>query len=284
MQATEVVDDNRTILANPLRSEGPRSSVDLARRPARSLRTDDVPEVVTQAEELLHRLRRMVGHPPMDIELTGGTAADDAAAELIAGAETSVTLVATGSVQQLDDETPFYRPLFDAACRHRSVRTVVRPDQVTCPAARRPLDRLERAGGRVRVTHGAGDLLVLVVDRRNVLVRQSQRRRDGEAVVVRGTPLLDSLLRLADHQWERAQDLSQLPSGPPDAGIGPSGESRGTLLRYLAAGVKDETAAREMSVSLRTYRRYVAILMGELNATSRFQAGAVAAHRGWLAE
>lgn len=279
-----MVDDNRTILANPLRSEGPRSSLDLARRPARSLRTDDVPEVVTQAEELLHRLRRLVGHPPMDIELTGGTAADDAAAELIAEAEASVTLVATGSVQQLDDETPFYRPLFDAACRHRSVRTVVRPDQVACPAARRPLERLERAGGRVRVTHGAGDLLVLVVDRRNVLVRQSQRRRDGEAVVVRGTPLLDSLLRLADHQWERAQDLSQLPSGPPDAGIGPSGESRGTLLRYLAAGVKDETAAREMSVSLRTYRRYVAILMGELNATSRFQAGAVAAHRGWLAE
>lgn len=286
---TSVAVDNLTLVTNHSRSESllpayggdPSSSAFPATVPSRSA---EIPEVVAQAEELLRRLRRLGGHPPQDIEVTGGLAADAAAAELISAAEASVTLVATAPVKHLEEETPVYHSLFDAARRHRAVRTVVRPDQVTCPAARRPLDRLERAGGHVRVTHGAGDLLILVVDRQHVLVRQFHRRRDGEAVVVRGTPLLDSLLRLADSQWDRAQDLAALPSGLPDEGIGQAGESRATVLRYLAAGVKDETAAREMSISLRTYRRYVAILMGELNAVSRFQAGAAAVQRGWVAD
>jgi DNA-binding NarL/FixJ family response regulator len=41
----------------------------------------------------------------------------------------------------------------------------------------------------------------------------------------------------------------------------------------LGAGLKDETAARELGLSLRTYRRRVADLMAALGADSRFQAG-----------
>jgi hypothetical protein len=276
---------SRTFAPSVVPPRGSLATLDLDRRLAPAGRTAAVPEVVAQAEELLHRLRRLVGQPPADIELTGGTAADDAAAELICDAETSVMLVAATPARHLDAETPLYDSIFDAARRRRAVRTVVRPDQVSCPAARRPFDRLERVGGRVRVTHGAGDdLLILVVDRRHVLLRQTDRRRDGEAVVVRGTPLLEGLLRLAESQWDRAQDLARVPAGPADETIGQSGESRATVLGYLAAGVLDETAAREMGVSLRTYRRYVATLMGELNAASRFQAGAMAVQRGWIAD
>ncbi|MFE6864739.1 hypothetical protein [Nocardia sp. NPDC057668] len=53
-------------------------------------------------------------------------------------------------------------------------------------------------------------------------------------------------------------------------------------LECLAAGLKDEAAARRMSVSLRTYRRYVADLMIRLNAPSRFQLGVRAAELGLL--
>lgn len=275
---------SRAFAPTTVRPRGSLTTLDLDRRLVPAGRTAEVPEVVAQAEELLHRLRRLVGQPPADIELTGGTAADEAAAELISEAEASVMLVAATPSRHLDAESPLYDSLYDAVRRRRAVRTVVRPDQVSCPTARRPFDRLERAGGRVRVTHGSGDLQILVVDRRNVLVRQPDRRREGEAVVVRGTPLLEGLLRLAESQWDRAQDLARVPAGPAEETIGQSGESRATVLGYLAAGVKDETAAREMSVSLRTYRRYVATLMGELNATSRFQAGAMAAQRGWVVD
>ncbi|NEE20393.1 response regulator transcription factor, partial [Streptomyces sp. SID7499] len=44
----------------------------------------------------------------------------------------------------------------------------------------------------------------------------------------------------------------------------------------------DEVAARELTVSVRTYRRYVAEIMTLLDATSRFQAGVRAAELGLL--
>ncbi|MGW0752886.1 hypothetical protein [Streptomyces sp. NPDC002587] len=54
------------------------------------------------------------------------------------------------------------------------------------------------------------------------------------------------------------------------------------VLRQLALGTKDETAAREMGMALRTYRRVVAQLMENLDARSRFQAGFLAGQRGLL--
>ncbi|MEU4487633.1 helix-turn-helix domain-containing protein [Streptomyces purpurascens] len=52
------------------------------------------------------------------------------------------------------------------------------------------------------------------------------------------------------------------------------------VLRALASGATDETAARELGMSLRTYRRRVAELLLALNAGSRFQAGLRAGEMG----
>lgn len=54
------------------------------------------------------------------------------------------------------------------------------------------------------------------------------------------------------------------------------------ILSCLHAGVTDEVAARELSVSVRTYRRYVAEIMELVGADSRFQAGVYAAELGLL--
>lgn len=52
------------------------------------------------------------------------------------------------------------------------------------------------------------------------------------------------------------------------------------IFRCLASGLTDEVAAREMHISLRTYRRRVADIMRTVGASSRFQAGLLAAHHG----
>ncbi|MFB7503158.1 LuxR family transcriptional regulator [Streptomyces broussonetiae] len=54
------------------------------------------------------------------------------------------------------------------------------------------------------------------------------------------------------------------------------------ILGSLQAGVTDEVAARELTVSVRTYRRYVAEIMSLLGASSRFQAGVRAAELGLI--
>jgi DNA-binding CsgD family transcriptional regulator len=68
-------------------------------------------------------------------------------------------------------------------------------------------------------------------------------------------------------------------AGPP-AGLDPRERA---LLSLLSAGSTDESTAVRLGVSVRTVRRMVAGLMDRLGARSRFEAGAKAACRGWLA-
>ncbi len=70
-------------------------------------------------------------------------------------------------------------------------------------------------------------------------------------------------------------------NGQHNNNSGPSDSER-LLLRLLSLGAKDEAAARHLGVSVRTVRRMIADLMRRMDARSRFQAGILAAERGWL--
>lgn len=90
-------------------------------------------------------------------------------------------------------------------------------------------------------------------------------------------------------------------AGAPDSTAGASGSAPGTqgplagtpspaagslsledrrLLALLAAGLKDDAIARQLGTSPRTLRRRLRHLLDELNAETRFQAGAQASRRG----
>jgi DNA-binding NarL/FixJ family response regulator len=50
----------------------------------------------------------------------------------------------------------------------------------------------------------------------------------------------------------------------------------------LASGLGGEAAARRLGTSLTTVRRQIANLKDTLHADSLFQAGCIAARRGWI--
>jgi DNA-binding CsgD family transcriptional regulator len=54
------------------------------------------------------------------------------------------------------------------------------------------------------------------------------------------------------------------------------------ILRLMAQGEKDEAISRRLSISVRTCRRHIAEYMTQVGATSRFQAGVIAAGNGHL--
>ena len=54
------------------------------------------------------------------------------------------------------------------------------------------------------------------------------------------------------------------------------------MLQLLAKRLTDEAVARALGAGLRAERRIVADLMDRQNASSRFEAGVVAARRQWL--
>jgi len=103
-------------------------------------------------------------------------------------------------------------------------------------------------------------------------------RPDGvwQATMVRDEAIIAAVDAMCVNGW-----LTGVPISAEAASDGLV--SRETMLQitgYLAEGRIDEIAAREMSISVRTYRRYVAEVMRCLGATSRFQAGVRAAELG----
>lgn len=116
-----------------------------------------------------------------------------------------------------------------------------------------------------------------VVDQRIIMLPQTgEDYRDG-ALVAAGLDFIPLLLwAMNAASTGAAQHTSQ--------GMDPDqlDTSTAEVLRQMSLGLKDETAARNVGVSLRTYRRTVAQLMDKLNAQSRFQAGYQAAQLGLL--
>jgi len=106
-----------------------------------------------------------------------------------------------------------------------------------------------------------------------------------DALVTHSRPLIEALTELFEYHWARALPVgdserrpTQLGTTPPRS---PSTEER-ALLSLIGAGLKDETIARQLGISVRTLRRRTQDLFADLGADNRFQAGVEAARRGWV--
>ncbi len=162
-------------------------------------------------------------------------------------------------------------------------------------------------------------LKLIVVDRRVAVLpfTDSEDEDRFRCILVQRSALTDALYALFEVLWRQATAWpTQLSGGPNGSGVrsagsvivrsnsatawsnstaarpnGTAARSNGSavltdeeqvLLSYLAAGLKDEAIARQLACSRRTLRRRVDGLLDKLGASSRFQAGALAAQRGWL--
>jgi DNA-binding MarR family transcriptional regulator/DNA-binding CsgD family transcriptional regulator len=137
----------------------------------------------------------------------------------------------------------------------------------------REIHDLTRRGERARVLPGLR-VKMAIADRRLALLPLTFDMNDVRAAVIRPSALLDALVDFFELCWQQALPLH----GDADE----IGEDDKALLALMAAGLKDEAIARRLGWSLRTMRRRTSALHTRLGATNRFQAGAIAARRGWL--
>jgi hypothetical protein len=108
-------------------------------------------------------------------------------------------------------------------------------------------------------------------------------RPDGQpptALFVKPSELLSGLVLLFELLWERAVPLVPAQSGD-EADERPP-EVDDVLVALLAAGFKDESIARHLSVSPSTVTRRMARLMELTGTSTRFQLGMQAVRRGWI--
>ncbi|MBL1114893.1 response regulator transcription factor [Streptomyces sp. 110] len=229
---------------------------------------------------LLHSRRLTT---PSPVVRTDGARLGDSLAPLIGGARYSVAVTLTGA-------GAFENAVIEELDRTPS-RAVVR---VLCnvPAAEGVAERLRpltRVRPEVRVSQSELRGIV-VVDGASALVQTQVQEPvgqepegqgpEGQVAVVNDLGAVRALELLFAGAWSRGRKLAD------HLGLAPRlrTEFARTVLEALRAGHTDETAARAINVSLRTYRRHVAEIMRELDASSRFQAGARAVELGLLAD
>ena len=98
--------------------------------------------------------------------------------------------------------------------------------------------------------------------------------------VVREPNVVAWVIATFEQLWAEAQPLEDaLSRDTEDAELD---QTRAAILRLMAEGEKDEAISRRLSISVRTCRRQIADYMAQVGATSRFQAGVIAARAGHL--
>ncbi|WP_405807443.1 DNA-binding response regulator [Streptomyces sp. NBC_01187] len=156
------------------------------------------------------------------------------------------------------------------------VRKLYSPAALVDERSREYLSDLADRGGQVRIAATALPHETIIIDRRYAILAGVHAPGGREYTVTTAPTLVGGVHALFEAAWETATDLKTFLRGEQpqlDAG------SR-TVLRALGSGATDEAAARELGMSLRTYRRRVAELLTTLDAGSRFQAGVRAGELG----
>jgi len=134
--------------------------------------------------------------------------------------------------------------------------------------------RRDELGARIRIT--AEEINeTIVIDRRVVILAGDVRTGQRSYSVITQPETVQGVMSLFETAWRSATDLAVY-----SAQVAEIRELAPAVLDLLGQGVKDEAAARQLGLGLRTYRRRVAELMAALGADSRFQAGVRARELG----
>jgi hypothetical protein len=156
------------------------------------------------------------------------------------------------------------------------VRKLLTPSALADEASRRHLNEITAAGGRVRISSAPLPHETIIIDRRVMILASPEAPGPREFTVTTSPALVSGVHALFLAAWDNATDLAAYLSGDRPH----LDDDNRAVLRALGAGYTDETAARGLGLSVRTYRRRVAELMATLEADSRFQAGLRAGELG----
>ncbi|GAA3975728.1 helix-turn-helix transcriptional regulator [Streptomyces marokkonensis] len=185
----------------------------------------------------------------------------------------SLTTNPTGIISR--ESADFSRPV-DLRVLRRGVRmrTLMAAPALDDRATLTYLHELAGKGAEIRISHQPLERMI-ICDRSAALTPLDRAHTAKGALLIREPGLVATLVALFDRMWAMAQELPTPDDEPPT-------EIERRILRSLYTADKDESGARDLGISVRTYRKHVASLMARLRATNRFQAALLAQERGWL--
>jgi DNA-binding NarL/FixJ family response regulator len=159
-----------------------------------------------------------------------------------------------------------------------SVRKLLTPAALADEDGRRHLRQIIARGAQVRISASPLPCETIVIDRSFAILAEAVPASGGprEYTVTNTPSVVGGVWSLLEAAWQAATGFDDyLRSDRPQLDAGGR-----AVLRMLGDGHTDESAARQLGLSLRTYRRRVAELLAVLDAGSRFQAGVRAGELG----
>lgn len=262
---------DRGSAASPATTLAPRVHAELADLEERRARLDAVRASLSgyAADHMVGQARGWAGVP---LELLGLEQSFAAVEDLQRG--TTGEVLSCHPVVDFDVDAPSYVELLEhQLAGGRPMRGLYPADVADDSARLRYVRHWAEAGEEVRLaTHPLPSIAVFGQDAALVV---SDRSGDNPgALIVRAPALIGLVRELFEAYWSRATPMAARDTAR-------SGDAD-QLLALLRLGLKDESIARQLGVSLRTVRRRVALLMADLDATTRFQAGLEAGRRGMV--
>ncbi|MFB7618766.1 LuxR C-terminal-related transcriptional regulator [Kitasatospora sp. NPDC056181] len=173
------------------------------------------------------------------------------------------------------------RPLDERVLRRGvSMRTLLGAAALDDPTTMNYARELTAKGAQIRISHAPLERLI-ICDRSAALTPLDPSHTARGAVLIRESGLVSALVALFERMWSSAQELPAAEDAESDAAEALSHLER-KVLKSLYTVDKDESGARDLGISVRTYRKHVATLMRRLDATNRVQVALLARERGWL--
>ncbi|MFD7621823.1 DNA-binding response regulator [Streptomyces sp. NPDC059802] len=157
-----------------------------------------------------------------------------------------------------------------------AARKLLSPVALAEEEARAHLRLVQKEGALVRISSSPLPHETILIDRRVMILAGRETPTGREYTVTTSQILIDGVHSLFGAIWDESSDLdtylrSDVPHLDADGRM---------ILKALGSGLTDQSAAKRLGISLRTYRRRVAELMTKLEAGSRFQAGLRAGELG----
>ena len=247
-----------------------------------------VEALIAAREEQNRRARADVG-PLMELYLRNRDEelADNAFVEVVSGVDAVRELwhaLLRGARDEVCvlDQPPYVTPLgqhvaLEDETRERDVqwRVVYDRSAVDIPGRVTEIIELVAAGERARVTPTLPFKLA-VIDTHAAVLPVVNGDVVDKVLLIRPSALLDVLRSTFELYWDKGIPFSPGGIYAAAADVDPN------LLGLLAAGLTDESIARQLGLAPRTVQRRVRQLMDRCGAQTRFQAGVQAMRRGWL--
>ncbi|WP_439656300.1 LuxR C-terminal-related transcriptional regulator [Lentzea sp. HUAS TT2] len=247
-----------------------------------------VEALIAAREEQNRRARADVG-PLMELYLRNRDEelADNAFVEVVSGVDAVRELwhaLLRGAREEVCvlDQPPYVTPLgqhvaLEDETRERDVqwRVVYDRSAVDIPGRVTEIIDLVAAGERARVTPTLPFKLA-VIDTHAAVLPVVNGDVVDKVLLIRPSALLDVLRSTFELYWDKGIPFSPGGIYAAAADVDPN------LLGLLAAGLTDESIARQLGLAPRTVQRRVRQLMDRCGAQTRFQAGVQAMRRGWL--